>query len=236
MKRIFLFLIVFFFTQPLAAFVPSSSYVISKWLEHTKGVQTLRIHQQLTLFDRISGTATSTYEEEIRVKRGGRYRRTGTFSNGTIETIIGPQKAVRIVNGKSTVISPAEAYGPTGLFFSLVDSKGFSLLSRQAGISLDNTQFILKEGSVGIQFGTAPSLAVAKENFFPLAANWGNRDYHFTPAPVSRFPVPYPSQIEIVEQGKVVERIDVRRVEANISLGDDLFDLRTIVPSTSKKK
>jgi hypothetical protein len=221
----------------LHAYVLPSSPVLGGWLEKTKGVQTLHVRQRTTVFDSKLSGGSVTVEEEIWIRRPAEYRRTSVYPNGKFEVIVGPARGVRLWGGKTEAIPLPEALGPLGALYLYADRSRMNGFLRQAGIDLNQTRWVLDERQIGLEIGDprGPHLTFSKQELVPTGAQFGEKNYRLEMAPPDRFPVRYPSHVELHVGGRLSEKTEVLSVETGIRLDDALFEIPRTRQAPGKK-
>jgi hypothetical protein len=224
------------FVAPALATVFPSPYVLKNWIEKERGAKTVHIRQKTTVYDAKFPDGVVTVDEEIWMRRPGEYRRIASYPNGKLDLIVGRDRAVRVWGGKTEAASVTDTLGFLGGLYLYSDVGRLNSFLRQAGVDLGQTRWTLKEKRIGLEIGDPKSARVvfSKQDFTPLSAESGDRVYRFDTGN-SRFPLHYPSVVEVSVGGRTVEKIEVGSVETNVPIPEATFEIPRLRGSEERK-
>jgi hypothetical protein len=216
------------------AYVLPSSPVLGGWLEKIRTTQTLHVVQRTTIYDPKFPEGAASIDEEIWIRRPFDYRRSSDYPNGKLDLVVGRDRAVRSFAGKVDLLPLSEALGPLGALYLYSEKGRMNGFLRQSGVDPAQTRWVLRDRQVGIEVGdpSGPRLIFSKQEFFPMGAEMTGKSYRFEMALAGRFPIPYPSVIEVRSGGNLLERTEVRAVEADPRVDERRFEIPRAQPST----
>lgn len=227
---------------PVTAYVLKGEHVLQLMIEKNNLPKRLGIFQTVSFFDPEADSMAADYEEKVAYRIPGAFRsEIATHDFQRIHTAASG-RTLTVVDGR--MISTSEIW--TDLYKNLFyyrDRKQLVENLQILGINFSVTSLGRYEGTICYVLGadypdeTVPQLWVAKDTFQPV--RW------IVKAETSSGPHKeilyrdwqahsrswYPSLIEFLEGGQVIQRISVRQVTLNPSISDELFNVERLEKS-----
>ncbi len=223
--------------NPSLAYVHPTSYVLKEWLAKNRGIKTLHIWQQTVMIEDGKPKGGIPIKEEIWIKLPHHFLKSSFYPTERIDLILGRDKGGRISRGKFEVLPVSEVLGPLGILYMYQDLPSLNATITQMGVDLTLARWVL-EGNrqVNYEMGDVKGtrLKFSKESFLPLNFEGASKSYRYERGFI-HLPANYPSVIELSLQGRLVERIEVQKVNINETMGDQLFDVRRLRSYPEKK-
>jgi hypothetical protein len=218
------------------AYVVPPAYILKTWTDKLAETKTIRVRQVTTFWDGTNPQGTPV-AEEIWIKRTGFFRKGASTVVGQTDYIFTPDRAGRVTAGKYETLSPFEVIGPAGIFYLFSERSRMVSVFRQVGVDVSRSQLALSGRQVLLEIGDPKGTRIqfGKDDEAPAGLEFMGKTHKFDYAKSSKFPIRYPSTIEITASGKLLERTEVTSVETNIAIPDSLFD-KSLFPVSGGKR